>query len=88
MQARLVYTDRPHSDKYILARCFPSMGSGFAKGDTGVRGDVMHMIKLHGDTLVSGHCKAQAAVQALAAALKVGLGMGPWVSSSQHPQPA
>ncbi len=72
VQPRLVYTDRPDSDKYTFARCFgDSMGSGFVKGDSGVRGDVMHLIKLHGDSLASGHPKAQAAVQDLAASLKV-----------------
>jgi hypothetical protein len=73
-QPRIAYTDRPRSDKNILRRCFPTLGSGLASGDTGIRGDVLHLISNHTDTFASGHSRATHASQDLAASLKVGAG--------------
>lgn len=70
-QPRLVFTDVPRSHSKILLRCFDTLGQGLHPGDSGVRGDAMHLLANHTDHLPSGHPLAKACSDALAAALKV-----------------
>jgi hypothetical protein len=45
MQAvNLVYVDNPDHTQQVLKLAFPDLGKGFYDGDSGIRGDLFHMI--------------------------------------------
>ncbi len=52
---RIVYVDNPASASNVLKLAFPTLGSGLFAGDSGVRGDVFHMIELIKDTITPKH---------------------------------